>query len=125
MKPSATDTILGHAWIIDGYIIEQVTYSTTYRYYYVDDPYSLNGYYNGLPIVGYYTDEEMSALLPGYVNGSQTTDVSYGSNTYLLMNWGLNNGTYDNIHQQPNSWIINNQNYSTGLRELYYNIRLL
>lgn len=124
MKPSATDTILGHAWIIDGYIIEQVTYSTTYHYYYVDDPYSLNGYYNGLPIVGYYTDEEMSALLPGYVNGSQTTDVSYGSSTYFLMNWGLDNGVYDCIHQQPNSWIINNQNYATGHRELYYNIRL-
>lgn len=110
-----------HTWIVDGYIHDQEYISTTYRYYYVDDPSSLNGTYNGYTIVGLYNDEEMASLLPGYVNGSQQTVNSTLSHQYLLMNWGVDDGYYDSLQQSIDYWYADT-NYSTSISYFMYNL---
>ena len=114
---------VGHAWIIDGFSIKQETVSTTYQFYYVDDPYALNGTYNGYSIVGIYSDDEMASLYPNYMNGFQTIDNNVLYHKFFRMNWGLNNGNYDNILQDLQNWYYGDTCYSNGIKSIYYNIR--
>lgn len=111
-----------HVWIIDGLVRQQETISYTYGFYYVNDPSSLNGQYNGYNIVGIYTDDEMASLYPGYMNGSQHVDQYSIESTYLLMNWGMDDGIYDSIRQNLTVWVANGTTYSNEYREVYYNL---
>ena len=113
---------LGHVWIIDGYMHERIENEVIYKYYYVDDPSSLNGMYNGYPIVSVYDDEEMSYLCPGYVNGAQTVDTAIIDHRFFLMNWGVSNGVYDNIRQDINYWIYKQTSPINYNRRLVFNL---
>lgn len=55
-----------------------------YGYYYVEDPSSLNGTYNGGSIEGIYSDEEMESMYPGYVNGSQKSETASLDYKFIL-----------------------------------------
>lgn len=110
-----------HAWVIDGYSHDQVSVSSTFNYYYVNDPYSLNGVYNGLPIMGIYNDEEMNSILPNHVNGSQVIEYNTINIHYFLMNWGEYNGAYDQIRVDQQLWILNGVAFNTN-RYITYNL---
>ena len=125
VRRTSLSSLPTHTWIIDGFVREQTTYYTTYRFYYVDDPSAISGQYNGYQIVNFYNDEEMASLLPGYTNGSEMVEQSSFETKYFLMNWGLDNGAYDSIRQNVDVWSINGTNYAANYREFYYNISAL
>ena len=65
----------------------------------------------------------MASLYPNYMNGFQTIDNNVLYHKFFRMNWGLNNGNYDNILQDLQNWYYGDTCYSNGIKSIYYNIR--
>ncbi len=114
-----------HTWVIDGYSKDEQYVSSTYGYYYVNDPSSLNGTFNGYNIVGIYNDEEISILVPGCVNGMQTVDYNTIEHHYFYHNWGESNGQYDSVRQAVyQTWYFGNLMFD-GTRLIFYDLSSL
>ncbi|MCF0165525.1 MAG: C10 family peptidase [Bacteroidales bacterium] len=119
-----TDYSSGHTWVIDGYRHAITNSSVTYGYYYVDNPSSLNGYYNGYPIWNIYTAEEMDYICPGYVNGREQEVQSTTVENSFRMNWGYDGeGNNDLYPIYDSSWAELSSNIIYGgNRQIFYNI---
>lgn len=114
-----------HCFLIDGYVDYEDTATTTYAYYFEDDPASISSLYNGYNVESLYTEEEMQALIPNCMNGQRQVVRATFQDEYLLMNWGESNGLYDNNHYSTGGSSFWGMTSASGVqygKKMYYNL---
>lgn len=99
----------GHVWVIDGYRDYEATVDKSYRWYMASSD-SLSYYTYDLC----YTEAEKQQYAPEANEEDIFHEYTYGSDTYLRMNWGWDgNGDTAHYYLSNSSWptYVNGYNY--------------
>lgn len=116
-RKDSSSNYIGHSWLIDGYGIRTLHYTTEIHFEYTE---------NWMYEVEYY--DTFDELRTHYHINSEydiiEQDAGTYTNDYILMNWGgdtyYNNAHYDTY--PSSSWIIDNKDYKYN-KEINYDFR--